>query len=160
MHVTSAHFCNPVLLAGGKHWLTMRHVPGRRFGVRISIQVQSDERRAHVLVFCCRNAGTDCRVFLQLTGEACTGPPVELQDPSGAQQGAAFQRGCLDSFNLQLPMLGQLKMAAVWLEGRASPWHLDLVVVTGPTGKGDWHTDVAMRLCTLHIVLGQKVVSQ
>lgn len=53
----------------------------------------------------------------------------------GAMAAAAvFQRGCVDSFTLQLPVLGQLKMAAVWLEGRSSPWHLDLIMVTGPAG--------------------------
>jgi hypothetical protein len=85
---------------------------------------------------CCplsRNAGTDCRVFLQLTGEAAVGPPVELQEP-GSQQAEAFQWGCQDAFTLQLPPLGPLRLAAVWLEGRASPWNLDLIVVTGPQG--------------------------
>lgn len=90
---------------------------------------------------CRRNAGTDSRIFLQLTGEACTSPPVELQDPAvaagpgAAAAAAAFQRGCVDSFTLQLPVLGQLKMAAVWLESGSSPWHLDFIVVTGPAGK-------------------------
>jgi hypothetical protein len=76
-------------------------------------------------------------VFLQLTGEACTGPPLELQEPGGphAAGPAPFQRGSVDSFTLQLPALGPLTMAAVWLEGRGSPWHLDLIVVTGPQGR-------------------------
>lgn len=90
-----------------------------------------------LVLFWCRNAGTDCRVFLQLTGDACIGPPVELRE-AGGQQGAAvaapFQRCNVDSFTLQLPVLGPLRMAAVWLEGRASLWHLDLIVVTGPAG--------------------------
>jgi hypothetical protein len=68
---------------------------------------------------------------------------VELQDPAAAAtaatgQGAAaaaFQRGGVDSFTLQLHVLGRLQMAAVWLEGGSSPWHLDLIVVTGPASK-------------------------
>jgi hypothetical protein len=41
----------------------------------------------------------------------------------------------MDTFRLQLPALGPLKMAAVWLEGHACPWHLELIVVTGPQGR-------------------------
>jgi hypothetical protein len=63
---------------------------------------------------------------------------VELREP-GSQQGAAaaapFQRGSVDSFWLQLPVLGPLQTAAVWLEGMVSPWHLDLIVVAGPAGE-------------------------
>jgi hypothetical protein len=102
-------------------------------------RLRTETHRMHgCSCFGCRNAGTDCRVFLQLTGDACVGPPVELREP-GIQQGAAaaapFQRGGVDSFLLQLPVLGPLRMAAVWMEGRTSPWHLDLVVVTGPAGE-------------------------
>lgn len=83
-----------------------------------------------------RNAGTDCRVFLQLSGEGCTGPPMELQAAGGQLVAAAsFQRGCVDGFTLQLPVLGPLRSATVWMEGCASPWHLDLIAVTGPQGK-------------------------
>lgn len=89
----------------------------------------------------CRNAGTDCRVFLQLTGDACAGPPAELLDAASTTQQqqqqavhGTFQRSCVDTFDLQLPPLGVLRTAAVWLEGRASPWHLDWIVVTGPGG--------------------------
>lgn len=90
-----------------------------------------------MLMFDCRNAGTDCRIFLQLTGEVCTGPPAELREQrsSAAPPLSPFRRGCVDTFCLQLPALGPLKLAAVWLEGHASPWHLDLIVVTSPQGE-------------------------
>jgi len=61
---------------------------------------------------------------------------MELQQPGEHQAGSGtFQRGCVDAFTLQLPVLGPLHMAAVWLEGRACAWHLDFIVVTGPQGK-------------------------
>jgi hypothetical protein len=43
--------------------------------------------------------------------------------------------GAGDAFSLQLPRLGQLSKACLWLEGPGSPWHLNLLVVTGPEGE-------------------------
>lgn len=92
------------------------------------------------VAFCCnlphRHAGTDCRVFLQLHGKACISPCVELAEPAAsAAAPAPLQTGGIDSFRLQLPQLGRLKLAQLWLEGRGSPWHLELLVVTGPDGE-------------------------
>lgn len=93
-----------------------------------------------------RHAGTDCRVFLQLHGEARSSPPVELlqQQPAAAghaeavaaaASSAPFQRGGCDAFSLRLPHLGPLKLASLWLEGpQGSPWRLEQLAVTGPDG--------------------------
>jgi hypothetical protein len=43
--------------------------------------------------------------------------------------------GAGDAFSLQLPRLGQLSKARLWLEGPGSPWHLNLLVVAGPDGE-------------------------
>jgi hypothetical protein len=43
--------------------------------------------------------------------------------------------GAGDAFSLQLPRLGALSKARLWLEGPGSPWHLNLLVVTGPDGE-------------------------
>ena len=43
--------------------------------------------------------------------------------------------GSGDAFSLQLPRLGSLAKARLWLEGPGSPWHLQLLVVTGPDGE-------------------------
>jgi hypothetical protein len=83
-------------------------------------------------------------VFLQLHGDAACSPPFELgegqaiQDSrTGTTQAAVlFQRGSVDAFRLRLPALGRLQLAGVWLDGKGSPWHLELLVVTAPDGEG------------------------
>lgn len=59
----------------------------------------------------------------------------------------------MDAFTLQLPVLGPLRMAAVWLEGRACAWHLDLIVVTGPQGKYRACTAVGWARFVAHVMV-------
>lgn len=83
----------------------------------------------------CRNAGTDGRVFLQLLGERGSSPAAELQHSAAASAAASFQRGGVDAFTLQLPRLGALSGARLWLrDACGGAWRPELMVVTGPDG--------------------------
>jgi hypothetical protein len=53
----------------------------------------------------------------------------------GSSGKAVFERGGCDEFVLMLPSLGDLTSADVWLSQPDDPWHLQLMVVTTPTGE-------------------------
>ncbi|KAK9824333.1 hypothetical protein WJX72_009517 [[Myrmecia] bisecta] len=79
-------------------------------------------------------AGTDGKVFVQLTGS--TGATWQ---PDFEQKPEAFEKGCTDVFTLHCAQdLGDIVAAHVWHNGigMMSDWHLDkLEIVHAPTGR-------------------------
>ncbi|GLC54185.1 hypothetical protein PLESTB_000832700 [Pleodorina starrii] len=87
-----------------------------------------------------KNAGTDAGVWIELLGDQVTSGRQALIDTSKD----TFERAQVDDFRVVCAELGPLRAVRVWHDGKGKPWHLDLVVVTAPSGEkyyfqwGNW----------------------
>ncbi|GIL93966.1 hypothetical protein Vretimale_245 [Volvox reticuliferus] len=78
-----------------------------------------------------KNAGTDAGVWIELIGDQLTSGRQALIDTSKD----TFERAQVDDFKVICQNLGPLRSIRVWHDGKGKPWHLDMVVVTAPTGE-------------------------
>ncbi|WIA17082.1 hypothetical protein OEZ85_013981 [Tetradesmus obliquus] len=120
-------------------WFVVRRWLDAAHGLEVLLEAQGSDPAKSLVAYGVevytsdlKNAGTDARVMLQLLGDQGSSSPLELQD--AAAPADCFLRGSGDAFSLQLPRLGALAKARLWLEGPGSPWHLQLLVVTGRDG--------------------------
>ncbi|KAG2501257.1 hypothetical protein HYH03_001064 [Edaphochlamys debaryana] len=87
-----------------------------------------------------KNAGTDAGIWIELIGDKLTSGRQALID-TGKD---TFERGQVDDFKVICRQLGPLKAIRVWHDGKGAAWHMDMIVVTLPTGEkyyfslGDW----------------------
>lgn len=80
-----------------------------------------------------RNAGTDAGIWIEVIGDKLTSGRQALLDSSKD----TFERAQVDDFKVQCRNLGPLKAVRVWHDGKGTPWHLDMIVITLATG-GWW----------------------
>ncbi|KAG2432966.1 hypothetical protein HXX76_008694 [Chlamydomonas incerta] len=78
-----------------------------------------------------KNAGTDAGIWLEIIGDKLTSGRQALLDSSKD----TFERAQCDDFKVQCRNLGPLKAVRVWHDGKGTPWHLDMIVITLATGE-------------------------
>eukprot|EP00727_Mastigamoeba_balamuthi_P010665 m51a1_g6220 hypothetical protein (2032) ;mRNA; r:217273-223689 len=89
-------------------------------------QAQAVRYRLSTHTGSCRGAGTDAAVFVNLVGDLGESGEKKL-----VGQGDLFEKGRVDTFELQLRDLGELRRLVVWHDntGQGPGWFLDKVVV-------------------------------
>ncbi|KXZ51726.1 hypothetical protein GPECTOR_11g173 [Gonium pectorale] len=120
---------------------------GPETGLEISIpasyldpRVDRAEYLVQVYTSDVKNAGTDAGIWIELIGDKVTSGKQALIDTSKD----TFERGQVDDFKVVCRNLGPLKAIRVWHDGKGTPWHLELIVITLPTGEkyyfpfGNW----------------------